>query len=167
MTLRCFSFTGSFTDEQATHCNWMHSNRLHPRHLGLWLGSRLDSSPTYVLPVMAKPKSTYTSVIETVNFTSQALNGQQRELKIYLPSAYNPKGHYRYPVLYLLHGYPGADTDWLINANLQPVLDRMIANRCQGWASSGNTVQLKIARSLIKSAKAEMGRDRQRLNLGK
>jgi len=74
------------------------------------------------------PNLTYTSVIETVNFTSPALNGQQRELKIYLPSAYNPKGHYRYPVLYLLHGYPGADTDWLINANLQPVLDRMIAN---------------------------------------
>jgi enterochelin esterase-like enzyme len=70
----------------------------------------------------------YTSTIETVTFKSSVLHGRQRELKIYLPSAYDPNGNYRYPVLYLLHGYPGSDTDWLINANVQQVLDGMIAN---------------------------------------
>ncbi|MCX6046712.1 MAG: alpha/beta hydrolase-fold protein [Chloroflexi bacterium] len=71
---------------------------------------------------------TYASTIETVTFPSQALGGRQRELKIYLPSDYNPTGSYRYPVLYLLHGYPGSDTDWLINTNLQKVLDSMVAS---------------------------------------
>lgn len=73
------------------------------------------------------PNIHYASTIETVTFPSQALDDRRRELKIYLPIAYNPTGSYHYPVLYLLHGYPGSDMDWLINTNLQSVLDGMIA----------------------------------------
>ncbi len=47
-------------------------------------------------------------------------------MKIYLPPHYSAEKQIRYPVLYLLHGYPGTDRDWLMNTNLQKRLDQKI-----------------------------------------
>lgn len=66
------------------------------------------------------------SIIETISITSHELNGIKMESKIYLPGDYAINTNQKYPVLYLLHGYPGTDNDWLINTNLQTQLDKQI-----------------------------------------
>jgi enterochelin esterase-like enzyme len=66
------------------------------------------------------------SRIETQTFHFSTLGGAARELKVYLPASYD-QSQQRYPVLYMLHGFPGADTDWLINENIGVALDKMIA----------------------------------------
>ncbi len=49
------------------------------------------------------------------SFASSALHGEKRPFQVYLPPSYNsPKGKLkRYPTLYLLHGSPGNDNDWV------------------------------------------------------
>lgn len=64
------------------------------------------------------------SKIEKHSYISKALDGSEVSYQVYVPDAYN-KGE-ALPVLYLLHGYPGDDSDWLINGNLQTLLDEWI-----------------------------------------
>ncbi len=45
--------------------------------------------------------------VERVNVPSAALGGRAQETYVYLPSGYAEQPHRRYPVLYLLHGFPG------------------------------------------------------------
>ncbi|MGE5392292.1 MAG: alpha/beta hydrolase [Candidatus Saccharibacteria bacterium] len=66
-----------------------------------------------------------TSRIEAVTFYSESLK-TDKEYRVYLPDGYDT-GSGRFPVLYLLHGYPGSDRDWLTNTNLQVQLDQLIA----------------------------------------
>lgn len=66
------------------------------------------------------------SHVETITFTSFSLNDRNKEIKVYLPKAYDENENQRFPVLYLLHGFPGNNMDWLINANLQKQLDDLI-----------------------------------------
>lgn len=66
------------------------------------------------------------SRIETVSFQSAALNAATRKYKIYLPESYDQNPEKRFPVLYLLHGYPGDEGQWLTNADIQFVLDDLI-----------------------------------------
>jgi enterochelin esterase-like enzyme len=51
-------------------------------------------------------------------------------LYVYLPPGYaNPaNAHRRYPVIYLLHGYPGAPIDWFRGAQVQRTMDAMLAD---------------------------------------
>jgi enterochelin esterase-like enzyme len=67
------------------------------------------------------------SQIVSLYFYSNALQSD-RKLQLYLPAGY-AKGNQRYPVLYLLHGDPGDEQDWLLNGNLQNVLDELIAQQ--------------------------------------
>jgi enterochelin esterase-like enzyme len=66
------------------------------------------------------------SEIRTISLKSNELDGINKEAKVYLPEAYMKNGNQRFPVLYLLHGFPGTDNDWLINTNLQARLDDKI-----------------------------------------
>lgn len=45
--------------------------------------------------------------LEKVAVPSPALGGRQQEAYVYLPPGYSASGARRYPVLYLLHGFPG------------------------------------------------------------
>jgi enterochelin esterase-like enzyme len=71
----------------------------------------------------------YDSTVETRTLFSRELNNQNREFKIYLPKEYASDPKARFPVVYLLHGYPGSDKDWLINTNLQKRLDEKIKKK--------------------------------------
>lgn len=58
--------------------------------------------------------------------------GTTRRLHVYTPPGYDPKGSQRYPVLYLLHGSPGDDTNWIAAGKANALLDTLITSRqCQ------------------------------------
>ena len=60
---------------------------------------------------------------------SVALDGQKKEFLLYLPPSYNTaQGKTkRYPTLYLLHGSPGHDNDWLTGGKADQSADTLIA----------------------------------------
>jgi enterochelin esterase-like enzyme len=50
---------------------------------------------------------------------------------VYLPPGYDSPANKarRYPVVYLLHGYPGGPSDWFRGAQVQQVMDAMLRDR--------------------------------------
>ena len=63
------------------------------------------------------------------SFPSPALHGEKRPFQVYLPPSYNTvRGKTkRYPTLYLLHGSPGNDTDWVTAGKATVSADTLIA----------------------------------------
>jgi enterochelin esterase-like enzyme len=61
--------------------------------------------------------------------TSPALGGRRQEAYIYLPSGYATHVHRRYPVLYLLHGFPGRPLAFLQTVQMGIVDDAVTARR--------------------------------------
>jgi enterochelin esterase-like enzyme len=61
---------------------------------------------------------------------SPALGGQRRSFLVYLPPSYfTPQGRTkRYPTLYLLHGSPGSEYDWLTGGKADQSADALIAS---------------------------------------
>lgn len=57
-----------------------------------------------------------------------AILGVTRSVKVYLPPDYD-KTQKHYPVLFLFHGDPGSNDDWLMNASLQSVMDEQISQK--------------------------------------
>jgi enterochelin esterase-like enzyme len=62
---------------------------------------------------------------------SEALGHQVRPFLVYLPPSYNaPRGRRKhYPVLYLLHGTPGKDLDWISGGRATESADVLIATK--------------------------------------
>lgn len=60
---------------------------------------------------------------------SAALGGQRKPFLVYLPPSYNtPAGkNKRYPTLYLLHGSPGKDIDWVAGGKATDSADALIS----------------------------------------
>jgi enterochelin esterase-like enzyme len=50
---------------------------------------------------------------------------------VYVPPGYDARANrdHRYPVLYLLHGYPGGSVDWVRAGDMQQILDKLIEDR--------------------------------------
>jgi enterochelin esterase-like enzyme len=50
---------------------------------------------------------------------------------VYVPPGYDNADNstHRYPVIYLLHGYPGASVDWVRAGDMQQILDKLIQDR--------------------------------------
>jgi enterochelin esterase-like enzyme len=76
------------------------------------------------------PSSDVTSfgTVETKTFYSEAV-GQTMEYNIYLPSGYDDPQHRftTYPVVYLLHGRPGTDYDWVSKGGAADAMDTLLA----------------------------------------
>lgn len=64
-------------------------------------------------------------VAEYKTMTSKVLN-TERNYGIYLPKGYSSETGRKYPVLYLLHGYTGNNTDWIERGHLQDIANRLI-----------------------------------------
>lgn len=66
--------------------------------------------------------------VETKTFYSEAL-GQTMEYEIYLPPGYDDFWHRftHYPVVYLLHGIPGTDDDWVSKGGDADAMDTLLA----------------------------------------
>jgi enterochelin esterase-like enzyme len=59
-----------------------------------------------------------------------SLENDQRKLHVYLPPGYDDpdSAARRYPVVILLHGWPGSDGDWFSRGQAGAIADTMIAN---------------------------------------
>ncbi|QBD78596.1 hypothetical protein EPA93_22410 [Ktedonosporobacter rubrisoli] len=70
---------------------------------------------------------THGTVVED-HLTSEALHGLVKPFLVYLPPSYNtPEGRTKhYPTLYLLHGSPGKDTDWVTGGKAVQSADTLI-----------------------------------------
>lgn len=63
--------------------------------------------------------------IETIEYESETV-GTTRKAVIYTPPGYSEDD--TFPVLYLLHGIGGTETEWLDNGNPQVILDNLYAD---------------------------------------
>jgi hypothetical protein len=67
--------------------------------------------------------------VETLAIGDPALGDPAARAYVYLPPGYDARAnaHRRYPVAYLLHGYPGGPIDWFRGAEVQDQQDQMDA----------------------------------------
>jgi enterochelin esterase-like enzyme len=63
----------------------------------------------------------------TVRYFSK-LTQTERQMQVYTPPGYNHDNR-PYPVLYLMHGGGGNDTDWIVNMRANYIMDNLIAHR--------------------------------------
>jgi enterochelin esterase-like enzyme len=121
-----------------------------PRHLGLrrvalggWLtllallgsAAGLNAYVGYVptLPTLfgafpGHPAGSRLSRVETLLIGDAALGVPPARAYVYLPPGYDAKANARrrYPVVYLLHGYPGSPIDWFRGAEIQDQMDALL-----------------------------------------
>jgi enterochelin esterase-like enzyme len=64
--------------------------------------------------------------VSTVHYFSTFTN-TERQMQVYTPPGYDSGTRRDYPVLYLLHGVGGNDTDWFVNMRANLILDNLIA----------------------------------------
>ena len=64
--------------------------------------------------------------IETIEYDSKTV-GNKRKMLVYTPPGYSTKT--KYPVLYLLHGIGGDETEWYKNGSPQVILDNLYADK--------------------------------------
>src|SRR5437660_6518241 len=67
--------------------------------------------------------------VERILVASPALGGREQEAYVYLPSGYFSHPGRRYPVLYLLHGFPGRPLAFLETVQMGVVDDALTAKR--------------------------------------
>lgn len=91
--------------------------------LGRVTTARASSVATPQAQPSATPTLRHGRMIDTT-IDSQIMGGT-RPMLVYLPPNYDSTA--RYPVLYLLHGAPGAYTDWRNAAGIDQTLDAMIS----------------------------------------
>ena len=63
----------------------------------------------------------------TINVASAALGGRRQEVVVYLPPGYSAHPQRRYPVMYLLHGFPGKPLAFLDTVRMGVVEDELVA----------------------------------------
>jgi enterochelin esterase-like enzyme len=66
---------------------------------------------------------------QTIMVTSPALGGRRQQVIVYLPPGYASSPHRRYPVFYLLHGFPGRPAAFLETVRLGVLVDQLVARR--------------------------------------
>ncbi len=124
-----------------------------PRHrrlrrvvVGAWLGlltllttlAALNAYVGYVptLPGLfgslpGDPVGSRVSHVEVLRIGDPALDVPPSATYVYLPPGYQAAGNAkrRYPVVYLLHGYPGGPIDWFRAAEIREVMDALLRYR--------------------------------------
>jgi enterochelin esterase-like enzyme len=67
------------------------------------------------------PHGVTAPTVQTITVVSPALGGFRDSVVVVLPPGYSTHSNLRYPVLYLLHGFPGKPTDYLRIGDLESV----------------------------------------------
>ncbi len=67
--------------------------------------------------------------VQRVYVASRALGGRRQPVDVYLPPGYAASGSRRYPVFYLLHGFPGRPGAFLETVRVGVVEDVLVARR--------------------------------------
>jgi enterochelin esterase-like enzyme len=87
------------------------------------------SNQTVVLPAPGMPLSPSAfGTVAQYSFFSHAL-GHAQGVTVYLPPGYQADGHRRYPVLYLLHGFPGSPSSFVKGLALGATEAQLLAMR--------------------------------------
>lgn len=106
-----------------------------PLNRNIWTGtpgsfSRIGAWSMVMVPGRSAQYIAQTNVthgaVSTIDYYSP-LGQTQRRMTVYTPPGYN--GSKKYPVLYLLHGAGGNDTDWTVDMRVNYILDNLIAQR--------------------------------------
>ena len=66
---------------------------------------------------------------ETISVASAALGGRSQQVVVYLPPGYETNRARRYPVMYLLHGFPGRPAAFLETVRMGVWVDTLVAQR--------------------------------------
>jgi enterochelin esterase-like enzyme len=90
----------------------------YARNYWLYRGFPPPSDPAYV-----SQKGT----VEQIKVASAALGGRSQPVYVYLPPGYSDHPSRRYPVLYLLHGFPGRPLAFLLTVRMGVVEDELVA----------------------------------------
>jgi len=77
----------------------------------------------------AKKVRVRSGTVSTIEITSPALGGRKVSVIVYLPPGYSSNLHGRYPVLYLLHGFPGSPQQFIDVGDLATDSNTLIAKR--------------------------------------
>jgi enterochelin esterase-like enzyme len=65
--------------------------------------------------------------VQHIKVASDALGGRSQDVYVYLPPSYVRHPRTRYPVLYLLHGFPGRPLAFLLTVRMGVVEDELVA----------------------------------------
>jgi enterochelin esterase-like enzyme len=99
-------------------------------HRGIW---RLSAAILFGATVVQAQQATTAGqiVFDTVHAKSLEKNlygdSPDRSMMVYLPPSYTTSPNQRYPVIYLLHGYGGTESEWRGLAPLRPAMDTLVA----------------------------------------
>ena len=69
---------------------------------------------------------------ESFGLASAALGGRTQQVVVYLPPGYDANPGRRYPVMYLLHGFPGRPDAFLLTVRMGVWVDTLVAERKLG-----------------------------------
>jgi hypothetical protein len=103
-----------------------------PDNRDIWTGTPGSFSPigSWSMVMMPGPGTEFMAetnvphgAVATAYYYSK-LGQSERRMEVYTPPGYN--SHRAYPVLYLLHGAGGNDTDWIVNMRANFILDNLI-----------------------------------------
>ena len=92
----------------------------YARNYWLYRGFPPPSDPAYV---------TQRGSVEQIKVASPALGGRSQSVYVYLPPGYRDHPNKRYPVLYLLHGFPGRPLAFLLTVRMGVVEDELVARQ--------------------------------------
>ena len=75
----------------------------------------------------ALPKPLAPGTVERLEMHAPSLGRERRTVRVYLPASYFDHTGRHYPVIYLLHGWPGSDGNWLTMGHADETADSLIA----------------------------------------
>src|SRR6266705_1926844 len=105
----------------------------YARNYWLYRGFPPPHDPAYV---------TQKGSVEQIKVTSGALGGRSQSVYVYLPPGYPDQPKQRYPVLYLLHGFPGRPLAFLLTVRMGVVEDELAAKHQAQPLINGDAVRL-------------------------
>ena len=84
-----------------------------------------------LLLVAAAPAQRPDGELRSYSIVAPSLHDADRTVRVYLPRTYNDPDHAttRYPTVYLLHGWPGSDGNWVKSGKAGETLDRLIEQK--------------------------------------
>ena len=89
------------------------------------LVASVAAAPSPVTRGSSAPRGT----VVLCRMRAPSFGGAWRTLRVYLPPSYAVAPRRRYPVVYLLHGWPGSNRDWFARGRAATTADTLIARR--------------------------------------
>ncbi len=126
-TVSKYSYSGVTSPAQDTQPR-QEGRRAGPREFGGPIALNLDDVPAFPEPPAGfdrKREDVPHGKLEMVEYDSKTV-GTKRKMQVYTPPGYSTEK--KYPVLYLLHGIGGDETEWQRFAQPDVLLDNLIAD---------------------------------------